>query len=419
MSSQYVFLELREWEQLTPADTPALKGLFFREQGTRNVAKSLSQRGIIDVTELREGISISSNSFVGRVQLEDLQINIRPKLKGMPLNKLLKYAYGLRDLQLFSNAQHNLDSSPLFDILIHQLYTEVEELYNRSLSKSYISRSEELESPRGRIDIKKLSERGAAQKASLPCRYFERSEDTLLNRVLLAGLALGMKLAEDRKLKIQLYRLSARMHESIELIPLNRQILQRSWSLNRMTTRYRPALELINILYESQGIQLEDGRNRVQLQGFFFDMNSFFETLVSRLIRDYCKEYTLRDQYNLHEMFAYAPEYNPKRRRSPTPRPDFALMKQGKVVKLLDAKYRDLWEKALPSGMLYQLAVYAVSGIGDRTATILYPSMEGGAVMQSIDIKDTVTDAKMASVVLKPVNLERVALLLGDRKSVV
>lgn len=112
-------------------------------------------------------------------------------------------------------------------------------------------------------------------------------------------------------------------------------------------------------------------------------------------------------------MFIYTSGFNPCRRKSPTPRPDFALMKHGKVVKLLDAKYRDLWEKNLPREMLYQLAIYAVSGIGDTTSTILYPSINDVPSVQKIDINDPVSHSKIASVILQPLNLTRIAELIS------
>lgn len=145
-------------------------------------------------------------------------------------------------------------------------------------------------------------------------------------------------------------------------------------------------------------------------------MNSFFETLVGRLLENCGGGYSIKDQFSLHDMFIYTPGFNPCRRKSPTPRPDFALIKQGKVVKLLDAKYRNLWDKSLPRDILYQLAIYAVSGIGDKTATILYPSLNDIATVQMIDINDPISSSKMASVILKPVNLIKVAEIVNDDK---
>jgi len=208
------------------------------------------------------------------------------------------------------------------------------------------------------------------------------------------------------------------LEEKVDDIILTRGNLQLAKnSINRLTGRYSAVLEIINILYESQGIQLEDNSSRISLKGFFFDMNDFFETLVGRLLANCAGEYEVKDQFSLHNMFIYTPGFNPCRRRPPTPRPDFALMRNRRVVKLLDAKYRDLWEKSLPREMLYQLAVYAVSGIGDKTATILYPSTNDVPSIQKIDINDPVSNIKMASVILKPLNLIKVADLLSKKNT--
>lgn len=84
------------------------------------------------------------------------------------------------------------------------------------------------------------------------------------------------------------------------------------------------------------------------------------------------------------------------------------------VLYLLDAKYRDLWERNLPREMLYQLAIYAVSGIGDKTSTILYPVMSDEPKIQKIDIRnpispDSLKGEVLANVVLQPINLRKVA----------
>ncbi len=173
------------------------------------------------------------------------------------------------------------------------------------------------------------------------------------------------------------------------------------------------ALELINILFESQGIQLEDGSMYMKLNGFFFDMNVFFQALLSKLMKEYLEGFMVRDEYTLHELFAYTPGFNPQRKYAPKPRPDFAVMKDSRVVCLLDAKYRDLWERNLPREMLYQLSIYAVSGIGNNTAKILYPSMSSEAKLQKIDIKNPATGSKYAEVMLQPVSLPLVAELLN------
>jgi 5-methylcytosine-specific restriction enzyme subunit McrC len=407
-------INIREWEELLPVKGCSLYQHFLEDEASRQTASVLNKKGILNIIELKDGIKISSNSYVGKIRIGDMQINIRPKIEGMPLYRLLKYAYGLRDLTIFDEAIHEVDSYPFHDLLIYQLYAEAEDLIYRGLNKKYEKKEEDLGTPKGRIDIRKLATRNHINSATLPCSYFNRSEDNLFNRVLLAGLHLAIYLTDDLSLRIQLNKLCKVLEDNVKRIELNRGVLVKAFkSVDRLSDRYVSALELINILFESQGIQLEDGSSYMKLNGFFFDMNMFFQSLLSKLMREYLHGYTIRDEFTLHEMFAYTPGFNPQRRYAPKPRPDFAVMNGVKVIRLLDAKYRDLWETKLPREMLYQLSIYAVSGIGNSTAKILYPSMTSGAKLQKISINNPATGDKYAEVMLQPLLMAELAQMIG------
>lgn len=348
-------VSINEWQTLEIPNVDLLN------EQVRAIVNTLNTCGIVEITELKNGVRITSNSYVGKIVVGDLDITVNPKINGLPLYTLLKYAYGLGELKLFDNAEHSLETFSFFDLLIYQLMSEAEKIYKRGIGKSYIRKSEPLSSPRGKIDIKELSKVGT-QTCALPCTYFDRSENIVINQIVLAGLKLGIRLVTDNGLKRDLQILSQSFEESIDAIVLNRDTLQKAKnSLNRLMVRYEPILEIINMLFESQGIQLEDKEKIINLNGYFFDMNSLFETLISRLLAEFCTTYSVRDQHSLSGMFVYTPGFNPKRKKSPTPRPDFALIKDAKVVKLLDAKYRDLWEYTLQQkcfiSLLYMLLV--------------------------------------------------------------
>lgn len=271
--------------------------------------------------------------------------------------------------------------------------------------------------PRGRILFSRLA-REPVTTETLPCRFDERHENVLPNRVLFAGLELAARLAVAPEVKSCVLRLMAALAGRVQTVPLTQatfRALHRNAS--RLTSAYETAFSLIRLLVAGSGVGFVGGAERAELTGYLVDMNRLFQDALERFLREWLDGATVVPQYRLRNVFRYDPGFNPRQQQSPTPRPDYVLCRRGRVVAIADAKYRDLWEQSLPAGMLYQLSVYALSQAHCRTAVILYATTNPAAREARIAISDPLRGETRAQVVLRPVCLPVLADLVGRRRT--
>lgn len=413
-----VEIRLREWSTIGPGERGSgpLAGRRLDGAESRRIAEHLRRSRRVEIEELAGGLRVRSFSHVGRVRLGDIVLTIEPKLGPEPLLALLRYAYRLRDLSLEGASPFGASGRILQDLLAAQLLAEMTEVVDRGLPRRYVERTERLSNPRGRIDFLALA-RSGIPTVELTCSHRPRSADHLLNRVLAAGVALAADVANDTALRLSLRRLHTRLATEIPPVALSHAVLgDVRMGMDRLVSACDPALQLTELLFAGHSASL-DADDSLSIPGFLFDMNRFFQALVSRWLHDNLDDFVVKDEHALRGMMRYLPGKNPRKRRAPMPRPDFLVLRGAKPIVLLDAKYRDLWGRELPREMLYQLGVYALSRVGEGTAAIIYPTTSIGASESIIEIRDTVTGDTSGYVALRPMVLpELVELLADDRK---
>ncbi|MBK5938305.1 McrC family protein [Halochromatium roseum] len=403
---------LQEWTRLTPQTCEALQGrhLFSSLEHAQADALCKAQRLLLE--DLHDGLRIEARSWVGRVTLGDLTMTVSPKITGLPLLGLLRYAYGLNDLALHNETTYGVAATRFQDLLLEQLRAEVKALLARGLQRDYRKTTADQHSPRGQIDFARLTSDGPLTRASLPCIDYPRDVGIALNHVVAAGLQLGATRTDDRELRVHLRDLARRMdlNEAPPALKLA-MVMDALNALDRRTAHYRPALAIIALLLQGAAVSLDEPPVGVSLSGFLFDMNAFFQALLGRFLHEHLPGCEVADEHRLRGVFSYDPAHNPKASKGPVPRPDF-MVRLGQKRVLLDAKYRDLSTHPLPRDMLYQLAIYALTQTGSLpSAILLYPTLSTVAD-QIVHFNDTVAGTPKARVILRAVNLLELAVLL-------
>ena len=406
MKLKPIHLNMQEWEVAGPENHPELRGAYLdADMPTQRTLQRIGKLGALEIQELRQGLLVRATSFVGCVRVGGLTITVRPKIETVRLLNLLRYAHGFRKLELLAITDAEVEKCLFQDLLAYQLAAEVRELLSQGLRRRYVRQERFLASPRGRVDLQRVARAGVSSHAELPCRYHPRLTDCLPNRLILAGLKLAVELTADLELRVSLRRLAAIVEEDVAAVRLDWHLFQQlDRQLNRLLHAYLPAIRLIRLLLEGAGVLLEGG-TEAPLPGFLFDMNRFFQALLFRFLAEHCDGYTLRTEQRIRNMMAYVPEFNPRGCRDPAPRPDFLVIKGNETVAILDAKYRDLWTFALPREMLYQLAIYALSGQSASCATILYPSTDRRASEARLEVRHPFHGRRRAEIVLRPLDL--------------
>ncbi len=399
-------IHLMEWERRDPDASDDLRSLVFSGPAAL-LAQALTKSDRLRVDELRQGVRIEATSFVGRVALDPLVVTITPKIAGTNLLRLFAYAYDLDDLNDYASTNYGASDALFVDLVVRQLLHEVRRLQERGLHRNYVRIAEELDSPRGAIDVRRLMTTVARGGARVPCVHHPRAADHLINRVVRAGLVVAARAAAHGATRVDAARAAAEL-EGVASMSLSSTVFDRvARALDRRTLHYGPALNLVEILWEGTSLDLGDDAHRLSLPGFLFDMNRFWQVLLGRLLRENLEHLKVIEDRAVHGALRYAAGFEHPRFRTPTARPDFVVLSDGQRIAVLDAKYRDLWARELPSAMLYQLAIYAsVQGPGG-VASILYPTQSSDARPVRIEVcPPGVIGPGRASVVLRPVRVD-------------
>ena len=401
-------LTMEEWDEISPTSFMEKVGKEPLSPLGQELSNLLNASHFLEIQEFRQGIALKTTSYVGKLNFGSFSLKIKPKLPGLPLLELFRYGYGLKNIHLYKEEQFNTSDNCLQDILIHQLLGEIQVLRRQGLFKEYKKKQKSQLSLKGRIDFPTFIGKGKFASSRLPCIFHRRTPDNALNQILRFGLQLSYKIAENHNLKLYCKQSLDLFPEPVSDISDFKLLSDQIWAKeNRLNVHYQPAIRIIKILLSGQGGFLDETNEKVQIPGFLFDMNRLFQSVINRFLRENLFGFSVLSEHSLTGMLGYSASHNPQKRRAPLPRPDFVVQENGKSISILDAKYRDLWEKTLPREMLYQLGMYALVHSEIKESTILYPTMNPLASEMRININDPVKRIFQGCINLRPVLVQR------------
>ena len=288
-------------------------------------------------------------SIVGAVEVGELSVFIKPKIKVPQLLSLACYAMGAfrqQESHLF-NFQ---EDKTLPDTLALALVSAARRAFSRGLLHGYITEEESLYGIRGRIRFDDQIRRRFGVPLPVEVRYDEFTDDILANRLVKAAVArLG-----GMRLRSQAARAGlgwvAGILDNISPVEFPPNDVP-SITFDRLNEHYRGVVGLSRLILRHSAF--ESDRGKIRAMGFLMDMNVVFQEFVTVALRDALgvSEQVFREHY-INSLDVGGSVHL---------RPDLTWWHGSSCVFVGDAKYKNITGERIPNADLYQLLAYSTA----------------------------------------------------------
>jgi 5-methylcytosine-specific restriction enzyme subunit McrC len=310
----------------------------------------------------RQSLQISTNSWVGSIPLQSLELRVIPKLIGgnLAVLTMLGYAHGQdahkKVRKLIGQMSLPPEGLSLVDLIALLLAMECEQLIQQGLVQRFAEREETLAYVRGRLLVLDQFQKHFGQITSLECRYDAFDSDVTENRWLNAGLERALAFCRHDQVR---QRLSACRAVFSEVCDASKFDITDTWNFEyqRDNEHYRDAHDWANLFLARRRL------SRLFAAGprsfaFMLDMNVVFEDFVARFISRALEPLGIRVASQRHNdsIIQWAETRMPYQ----TVIPDLLAMAPGGTELPIDAKYKLYGrDRKVDPGDVYQLFTYA------------------------------------------------------------
>jgi 5-methylcytosine-specific restriction enzyme subunit McrC len=304
---------------------------------------------------------LTPGSTVGTLVIDDLQVELRPKIA---LDRVLfLISYSLDPVRWHDHVMALDERDTLVEAMAYLWLTGAQQALRRGPLQGYEGREEALPTVRGRIRIGDQVRERHGLMPPVEVAYDEFTTDIEENRLLkaaairIARLPLKHHAVRDRL---------ARVLAQLDGVPVAAYDVRRlpSIGFTRLNRHYRTGIELSKLVLSSSSVELGDGQR--QATSFLVDMNTVFERFLFTAIAEAMPHATVVHERRVHLDHG---------RRVPM-KPDLTWLDLQRPVFVADAKYKALADSDGRNADLYQLLAYMVA-LGLEAGMLVYASGEG------------------------------------------
>lgn len=332
------------------------------------VVAELVRLRAVDAVPTTGGWQLRTRARVGVLRIADHEVHIRPKLDVSRLLFLLLYADDPRGWR--EDTVGAATSDDLLELLARTFTAAAERALRHGPLRGYVTRDATSAVLRGRLRVgDQLAARGGFPVPA-EITYDEYTPDIAENQVPAAAIR---RLRHSPLLPTDLTAQLARLERALTDVTAHPVgVAVPPLRFDRLNAHYRTAYELATLLLRDGHLDLGHGEQRSA--GMLFDMDRVFERFVTRACREHTPEELRLDSQHVTSLDV---------ERQLQLRPDLTWWAAGRVVAVGDAKYKDLRDRSVPPGDLYQLLTYAtVHGLAE--AHLVYAAGADGATRYTV-----------------------------------
>ena len=297
---------------------------------------------------------IVPQNFVGTILLDDIQIDILPKIPLVENNieaEKIRFLEILQNIdyfkeKIFSNSKIKIIDTSILELFIHLFIEEVEKIVKKGLIYKYVDKNENLNVFKGKLDINSHIKYNFSHKERFFMKFDEFSVNSLENIIIKLTIQKLKKVSINPKNKENLNKIG-HYFENVSILDDSIENLK-YLTFDRMNDYYKNAIQWAKIFLNNQSSSIFSTNNG-EIPSILFPMETIFENYIANKLVNIIQEKSynqlaIKVQDNSCSIFSSISLNNVKIDNNILRiRPDIVIKnKDAKEIFILDTKWKIL-----------------------------------------------------------------------------
>ena len=294
---------------------------------------------------------IIPQNFIGSINIDDISIDIFPKIPLVKDNKnqekerfleILEYVEIFNE-NIFENLEIGNQDMPILEIFISNFINEVEKIVKKGLLYSYINKSENTLYFKGKLDLTSHIKYNFIENRFF-MNFYEFSINSIENCLIKLALEKIKNISSNMENIDKLHQLLIQF-EDIETSGLNPAHLFKKILFDRKNEFYRKSLNLAKFFLLDESPYSVFYNDEREVTGLFFPMETIYESYVANKLKQLInKQISIKIQDESHRIFDKCEVGGNEEKKYTTLfklKPDIVVEKENETI-ILDTKWKEL-----------------------------------------------------------------------------